>query len=512
MFKTLTRMAVVLGLLGTPANSQCILDLDGPELVQKWQELPKPESQVILTGIQFRLAVLLEAITPGTAAEVLDVAPLFAKEGETLGYLEPIAQQVLDGDYRQAALQIKSTGNTTKLRNASGILTELAILSGDYDILQENFPFGDDTYTRNLNMGSATRTALQAGRVNLAIDIYQAHDFGNHTATTYTGMMTTLLSQGKPDAARRLTQIIRAQADAYVSEGGLTLCLERQSKDQCIEDAQNAPDLGRLELFDAAAFDNCYILMGRDKRALALCLADIRMRADAAGYHPKPHELVGDALSGAAYVAAWGFEAVMGNPKPDDVPNAVFRETGRNLTGLHAKMLAALTYFGTWEEYNTYEQRVLDITQPDNILDQMTSPLGQSLSEQIDTSLLHIAYLQGDYTLLAELQDDPDMPDWIGNTARYYLFQMALENPQGGEISKWAQKAKITPERLLTLAQNRQARGDTAASKILFDVSRQAICRDQVVLDDRQTRTVLMRQLMERAVQAGKFPDTVMLH
>lgn len=510
--KLLTAATLASLAVSAEADSACLMDASAETLVQDLLALPKPERYYSAAEV-LRDAVLAEQMQAGSAAKMLDLPIAMASEGETLEAVLPMVLSLAEHDWDGATRQVGGVESHGVMLAAKRLLPLTVQLSGQYQRLGALYPFGKDTYTQNLNMSDAVTTAIEAEHLDLAVSIFASHNFGYHTAMRYDDTMRLLLDVGATEQAQRLTEVVNTGLKDYEAEGGLSLCLERSSLEECQKDIAKRPDMARLESFDQGAFVDCFTL-SREKDVIAACLNGIRTRADAEDFDLDADEPVTDGLSGPVYVKLWTYAAAMGNLQPDDVPDAVFRESDFDIMRMHGQVLAALLIQGDDAGVESYLQRILspDRQHTQSALDRLTSGMEPDLAQVLNWELATALTRKRDVSGLEDMASAPDISEEGRRAAQHGLFEVYRLTGRADNAAELARTIGYEPERLLQKAQWHTAAGETEMAKALSQVVREDICGGQHVLAGDQRRRVIGRFLMARAVQAGQAPLSLLFH
>lgn len=501
-----------IGLTTASADAGCLLDETPEELVGTLVSTPQPERPGPSYAV-LRLAVLSEVFAPGSAETLLDVPIMFSKDKATMTIALPMVQMLAAGEWDKALTEAKSHDQGDLQKMAEALLPVLVSMSGQYELLHDLYPLGEGTYFQNLKVSDATRVALQAGRFAQAVDIFADHKFGNHTGRKYGDLMRGLLNNHATEQAHRLTEVVRRGLADYEAEGGLSLCLERSDMTRCEESAAEHPEMARLSAFDGGAYANCFFQHKQDGATTA-CLAGLRQKADAAGFALTEGAPVPDGITGPVYLELWGFQALMGDPQPDEIPDEVFREMDISTNILHGRILAAMGYAGREAELQAYIAR-LEAPQPrqtPSLLNGFGSESRAQVAEFTDWAYLSILAMNGESRELERLSNDPNLPENLQRDALTRLAQLALYRGDGKAALAAIQSLDPAPGWLLKHAQRQRLDGHDHLADDLVAELRRRVCAPDAALSDRDQRGLIARLLMQHAVDKNGLPPGFLRH
>ena len=492
-------------------EAPCLLDRTPAQLVDALVGMGPPE-QYYGPADHLRQAVLAERIAPGASATILDLGIAMAGNDSRLTALRPIVTLLAHRQWDAAIAAVRGIDDDNVMRAGKRLLPLAVELSGDYARLDDLYPFGPDTYTRNLNMSDAWRTALEAGRPAQAVDLFAAHKFGHHTATGYDDLMRELVARGAGDEAARLTGIVEEGLAAYDAEGGLGLCLERNDLETCKVRIAARPDMARLDQFDSGRYADCFLLH-RDKGRSSACLSELRAEADAAGFEIDPGLPPTDGITGPVRLNLWGWQAMMGDPQPDAIPDAVFRESGHEVVTLHGRMIAALAFAARDEDLGRYLDRMAspEAFASPSMLDRLTGAPGPDLGRSIDWSYMALAAHHGDVGTLERVARQAEAGPDAQKAALFELDRLyRLRGDAEGALAV-AVLLDTPADRLLARSQQARAAGHEALADALMAQVRAQVC-DGPAPSGEVRRHLIERLLMAAAVASGGAPGTLFRH
>ncbi|MEM7189687.1 MAG: hypothetical protein AAF439_08755 [Pseudomonadota bacterium] len=511
MMRTLMMSGFVTAVLTAgPVAANCVVDMTPAELAD--EAVAFAPEMTHAPARNFATFALAEMFRPGAADGLGSIPASLYRDVENFGFLTAAAKTFAAGGDATAAL-LDMTGETESKIARKDMIPAVAGLTGNYDLLQDHFPYGDGTYSQNLNARTPLLMLVQAGQPEAAIEFFFAHKWGYFTHERLDELSIALRNRGLLIELLDLLHRAEVRLKAYRKTGAYELCLERRSEKECQEeDADRARQLW-LELFDPGAYQNCWLL-ARGETARKQCLATIEAQAEAADF-PKENVAGEDTFSYLGKLVLLTRNAELGMPRPADVPYAAFRDPGREENKVHAAILVLLAATGEEAAFDAYSQRFgatagLPTTQ--GILNSGGLGDGPGLEMEAGLAEVTLADMYDLFDVIAEIAKDPAAHEWVRSKASQTLIQRALNTGDLDAVERWFPLMNSSPAWLLTAAAEAGLTGNPRILNLIRATDRQRICDVTSEPTANDIAWALNRHLKLAAVKAGKIPASALRH